>query len=508
MVRIEATSMETMQLLTTIGRGRPRRRTPGLPDPVIRRFAEDDPRLRAAVQEAVEEHEALRREFPDLIDLPEDQQIRALQHGIVNFYGEEAVNPYVPLAARGPWIITSEGAVIHDSGGYGMLGLGHSPEPVLKAMSESQVMANVMTANFSQARFVKTLRSEIGQTRGACPFHGFLCMNSGSEAVSVAARLADVNARIMTDPGGRHAKREIQGLSVTGSFHGRTDRPAQYSDSTWSQYERHLASFRGRGRLKTIPPNDIVALEGAFRWADDTDVFIEAFLLEPVMGEGNPGLAITPEFYRAARRLTNEHGSLLLIDSIQAGLRATGYLSIVDYPGFEGLEAPDLETYSKALNAGQYPLSVLAMNERAAGLYRNGIYGNTLTTNPRGLDVAVAVLSGITPEIRENIRVRGKEFVAKLEAAAADLGGAITGVQGTGLLLSCELSDAYRSHGRDSVEEWLRSHGIGVIHGGRNALRFTPHFAITSEEIDLVVSSVHAALSSDHRPPALRSFDA
>lgn len=61
-------------------------------------------------------------------------------------------------------------------------------------------------------------------------------------------------------------------------------------------------------------------------------------------------------FYNLARELTAAHGSLLLVDSIQAGLRATGYLSIVDYPGFEHAQAPDMETYS-ALNAGQYPLS-------------------------------------------------------------------------------------------------------------------------------------------------------
>src|SRR3546814_9698603 len=68
--------------------------------------------------------------------------------------------------------------------------------------------------------------------------------------------------------------------------------------------------------------------------------------------------------------------TLLLVDSIQAGLRAHGVLSITDYPGFEKLPAPDMETFSKALNAGQYPLSVLAVGNRAAGLYRKGIYGN------------------------------------------------------------------------------------------------------------------------------------
>ena len=36
------------------------------------------------------------------------------------------------------------------------------------------------------------------------------------------------------------------------------------------------------------------------------------------------------------------------VDSIQAGFRGTGYLSIVDGPGFEDCEAPDLESWSKA----------------------------------------------------------------------------------------------------------------------------------------------------------------
>ena len=49
----------------------------------------------------------------------------------------------------------------------------------------------------------------------------------------------------------------------------------------------------------------------------------------------------------------------------QAGIRAMGSLSVVDYPGYETAEAPDMETYSKALNGGQYPLSVLALQVRA-----------------------------------------------------------------------------------------------------------------------------------------------
>jgi hypothetical protein len=45
--------------------------------------------------------------------------------------------------------------VLHDSGGYGMLGFGHTPEHVLAAMAKPQVMANIMTPNLSQLRFAR-----------------------------------------------------------------------------------------------------------------------------------------------------------------------------------------------------------------------------------------------------------------------------------------------------------------------------------------------------------------
>ena len=64
-----------------------------------------------------------------------------------------------------------------------------------------------------------------------------------------------------------------------------------------------------------------------------------------------------------------------------------------DYDGFQDCEAPDLETWSKAVNAGQYPFSVLGMNSRASEIYVTGIYGNTMTTNPRALETASAFLT-------------------------------------------------------------------------------------------------------------------
>jgi acetylornithine/succinyldiaminopimelate/putrescine aminotransferase len=471
-------------------------RTTGLPDDVIERFRENDPALRRAIDEARVRHRALRDEFPEVLALEEGAQIAKIQERFVNFYAQASVNPYVALAARGPWIVTVKGAVLHDSGGYGMLGLGHAPDTVIDAMCRPHVMANVMTANHSQLRLARALMREIGHTRkGGCPFDRFICLNSGSESVTLAARISDINAKRQTDPGGRHAGKAIKVVALKGGFHGRTQRPAQLSDSTYRDYQAHLASFRALNNLITVRPNDVADLRAAFARADREGSFIEAAFFEPVMGEGNPGQAIEREFYDAARELTRARGSLLVADSIQAGLRAHGCLSIVDYPGFQDAEPPDMETYSKALNAGQYPLSVVAMNDCCAELYQTGVYGNTMTTNPRAMDVACAVLDSITPELRENVRRRGAEFRSKLEQLSTELDGTITGVQGTGLLLSCALDPDLKCHGAGSIEEYLRIHGIGVIHGGKNSLRFTPHFAITSEEIELIVDATREALT-------------
>ncbi|MCA8962725.1 MAG: aminotransferase class III-fold pyridoxal phosphate-dependent enzyme [Planctomycetes bacterium] len=467
--------------------------TRGLDLDTIRRFVDHDSRLGDAIVEALALRRQLVREFPDVLTLSEREQIAAIQSDIVNFYADDAVNPYVALAAKGPWIITTTGAVVHDAGGYGMIGFGHAPEAILAAMGGTQVMANVMTANLSQLRLTRALKREVGHRRGSCPYSRFIFMNSGSESVTVAARISDVNAKAMTDPGGRYAGRTCRKVALSGGFHGRTDQPARFSDSTRRTYQKYLASFR-ESDLWTVEPNDVDALREVFARAAREKVFIEALFMEPVMGEGNPGHSTSREFYDLARQLTLEHGTLLLIDSIQAGLRAHGCLSIVDYPGFEGIEPPDFETYSKALNAGQYPLSVLALTERTAGLYRKGIYGNTMTGNPRAMDVAVAVLQAVTPELRANIRRQGATFVAKLNELKEELGGAIVDVQGTGLLFSCELARGIKAYGEGSVEESMRKLGVSVIHGGENSLRYTPYFGIRDAEVDLIIDATRQAL--------------
>ena len=223
----------------------------GLGDDTIRQFLSGQTGLGDAIARAYDHFLELKASHPDFVALDEASQVQAAHAGLTNFYAEDAVNPYVAAGAAGPWIVTLKGAVVYDCGGYGMLGLGHVPHDVLAAMNQPHVMANIMTASASQLDFVTALRAEIGHTRkSGTPYASFLCVNSGSEAMTVASRLADVNTLAQTGPGGKREGWRVHGLSLRGSFHGRTERPARFSDSIASERAAVSAASDSRARVR------------------------------------------------------------------------------------------------------------------------------------------------------------------------------------------------------------------------------------------------------------------
>ena len=166
-----------MEALAKIRHNTGEPRTIGLSDKVIRDFLESDPSLSRAIDEASDNFQSLRSDLGDrLFEMEEVNLVSELQSDYVNFYSAPTVNPYVAIAARGPWIVTSHGAVLHDNGGYGMMGMGHGPDDVIHSMQQNWVMANVMTPSFSQKRLAERLRREVGHSRGSCPFSRFVCL--------------------------------------------------------------------------------------------------------------------------------------------------------------------------------------------------------------------------------------------------------------------------------------------------------------------------------------------
>ena len=400
-------------------------------------------------------------------------KISTVQNKLQSFYHDKYIQPFIAYDAQGPWIKTLESNYIYDAGGYGMLGFGHNHKKIDEALCKPQVMANIMTPNLLQKTFTDKLCEEIGNRRGYTPYHKFMCLNSGSEANSLALTIANI-----------HNRNNPCIINIKNSFHGRTEGPALISNSLKSTYNKHLHRFKNYNiQVYNVKYNDISQLELVYKHLINNNKFVEAVVMEPVMGEGNPGVMIDPYFYKKARDLTREYDSLLFIDSVQAGFRCTGHLSITDYFGFEKYDAPDLETFSKAINGGQYPLSVLALSERASNLFKPGLYGNTMTTNPRALQVAISILDMVDNKLKDKIFHHGYYLKSKFEQLKNKY-PFINNVTGTGLLLAIHIDEILPIH---NIEHDLRCLGLNAIHGGKNALRLTPWFLINKSECDLIV---------------------
>jgi acetylornithine/succinyldiaminopimelate/putrescine aminotransferase len=466
---------------------------PGLSDTEIDKFSKNSPDLVHAISSAETVWNSI---APDIKSKDPKALLDYLQEHILNFYPPDSRAPYVALAAKGPWVVTTEGSVVYDSGGYGMLGLGHAPDIIQKELLKEDFMANVMTASLAQKKATSVLKHAIGEKKDGGPYAAFAFLNSGSEANNLALRLTELYASTLSGEKSPQGKKTGL-LTLKKGFHGRTDAPARVSDSSSAAYKNLPIMGKLLEDVYKVEMNDVAGIKAAFAEAKKNNTFICAAVVEPVMGEGNAGLSMTPEFYKELRKCTKEEKSLLIIDSIQAGLRAHGVLSIVDYPEMKGIEGPDFETFSKAINGGQFPISVIAMTKEIKALSVSGpvVYGNTMTSNPKAMNIVSAVLKSITPEVQQNIVKQGKYFLDRLTDLAKRYPKIIDSAQGTGLLLSMRLKSEFKVEGAGGVEVKMRRAGVNVIHSSGNALRFTPHFKVTNEEIDLIIRVLESVIN-------------
>ena len=246
-----------------------------------------------------------------LVNKYQHTQIKSIQQNIINFYHPNSIAPFLPVAAQGPWIVGSQGEIIYDVGGYGMLSFGHNPSWSTEVLSQPQIMANVMTPNVIQQQMTETLREHIGINREqGCPYSHFAFLNSGSEAMELALRICDLSQQ----------EKPSAFIVIQKGFHGRTGQASRISDSCLPKYRKYLKSFQTELPVIAIEMNNWSECLNTFRDLS-YQYHVEAVIAEPIMGEGDPGKMMDLQFYRLLRRLTKKYNSKLIIDSVQAGFR-------------------------------------------------------------------------------------------------------------------------------------------------------------------------------------------
>jgi glutamate-1-semialdehyde 2,1-aminomutase len=164
------------------------------------------------------------------------------------------------------------------------------------------------------------------------------------------------------------------------------------------------------------PYNDVGAVERLFAEAPEA---IAAVIVEPVAG--NMGL-VPPEpgFLDGLRRVTAEHGALLIFDEVLSGFR----VALGGATALYGI-TPDLVTLGKVMGGG-LPLAAYAgrreIMERVAPagpVYQAG----TLSGNPLAVAAGLATLRRLKePGVFETVAAKAERLVDGLAAVAAEAG--------------------------------------------------------------------------------------
>jgi predicted acetylornithine/succinylornithine family transaminase len=381
-----------------------------------------------------------------------------------------ATSPYLDTYKRAPvTIVAGAGCELVDDtgkryldfiGGIAVCALGHAHPAIARAVAE-QAQRLVHVSNLYHHEPAATLARELVARSGMAA--AFLC-NSGTESNEAAIKLARKWAFR------RGETQRVTILACTGSFHGRTlgalaatDNPAYHEG-----FEPLPAGFA------FTPFNDEAALERNL--GEKT----AAFIVEPVQGESGVHPA-NAEFLRAARRLCDERGALLIFDEVQCGMGRTGSLFAFEQFGVR----PDVVTLAKALANG-LPAGATLANERAAGGFAPGDHGCTFGGSPIPSAAALAHLR-VRDELDLDaaVRARSAQLFAALEALAAARPQLFGRPRGLGLLVGLPVREP---HEAGALAAEARDLGLLLGTAGGNTLRFAPPLIVNEGEIERAVS--------------------
>jgi glutamate-1-semialdehyde 2,1-aminomutase len=315
----------------------------------------------------------------------------------VRAFGAVGGTPRFVREALGPWLIDVDGRRYVDLvGSWGPMILGHAHPDVVAAVREAATRGfSYGTPSEPEVALVEEILGRVepvGQAR---------LVNSGTEATMTALRLA----------------RGFTGRSVVvkfaGCYHGHVDALLASAGSgvaTFALPDSAGVPASSAGETIVLPYNDLGAVEAAFaaRGNEIAAVITEA-------AAGNMGVVPpVPGFTEGLRRVTSEHGALLISDEVMTGFRC----SPAGWYGLEGPYAggpPDLFTFGKVMGGG-FPAAafggrgdVMGLLAPAGPVYQAG----TLSGNP------VACAAGLA-----TLRACDEAVYARLSTVAHTIAGA------------------------------------------------------------------------------------
>ena len=254
--------------------------------------------------------------------------------------------------------------------------------PMIAGHAHPEIVEAVQKAAATSFSFGAPTEGEIELAERICSLMPSIeqirMVSSGTEATMSALRLAR-----------GYTGRDLI-VKFEGCYHGHADSLLVKAGSgllTFADSTQNAPSSSGVPQdvvkhTLVLPYNDTAALEAVFHKQGDQ---IAAVILEPIAGNMNL-IKAKPEFLAAARKLTSQHGAVLIYDEVMTGFR-------VALGGAQSLQGitPDLTCLGKVMGGGMPMAAFGGKKEIMSKLAPLGaVYqAGTLSGNP------VAVAAGL-----------------------------------------------------------------------------------------------------------------
>ena len=373
--------------------------------------------------------------------------------------GTYAKQPLVIVRGQGASLFDADGVEYLDcASGHGVANLGHAHPKIAEAIYKQASTLVTLFETFPNDQRAMLMEKITALVPGLDRV--FFC-NSGTEAVEASFKFA----RIST------GRKNI--VATMRAFHGRTygSLSATFNKKYREGFEPLVPGF------SHVPYNKIEALEEAVN--EET----AAVILEVIQGEGGLHPA-TEEYIRAARRICDERGALLIIDEIQTGFGRTGKMFAIQHFSV----TPDLLTCAKSL-AGGVPMGAVLIGNKVQNL-TPGVHGSTFGGNPLSCAAANAALDVMKEEdLPGQAAEKGTYLMDKLKAIQSPN---IREVRGMGLMIGIDMKQKVAP-----ILKTLQDKNIIALNAGMTVLRFLPPLVITYEQIDHLVDVLTEVLAAD-----------
>ncbi|WP_394253692.1 acetylornithine transaminase [Arthrobacter pityocampae] len=348
-------------------------------------------------------------------------------------------------------------------GGIAVNALGHA-HPFVTSVVTSQLETLGHISNFFTSPTQVALAEKLLGLAEAPAGSRVFFTNSGAEALEAAVKLARRNST----PGRQRI------LALDGAFHGRT--MGALALTSKKAYREPFEPLPGG--VEHIPFDDIEALRSAM------DSSVAALVIEPIQGEAGVR-PLSPEYLRSARKLTREHGALLILDEVQSGVARTGRWFAHQW--VDGV-LPDAMTLAKGLGGG-FPIGALVtFGEDVSSLIGAGQHGTTFGGNPVATAAGLATLHVLeTTGALQHASDVGGILAAGLAATEG-----VTAVRGQGLLIGFDVDGGYAPA---AVQAALAA-GFIINATGPSTIRLAPPLILTREQARTFLDALPAILTT------------